>query len=76
MSPVETKVKAGAGAGAVTGLITWLLVAYVFKTGLPPEVAALLPFVVTFAASTAAAWLAPHTARPPVPPPVSVVPPL
>jgi len=74
VAAVEAKVKAGAGAGALTGAVAWALVAFVpaFKSGLPPGVAALLPFAVTFVSSTVAAYLAPHTVRAGDPPAVPV----
>jgi hypothetical protein len=63
--PIETKVAASAAAGTVTGVITWILVTYVpaFHSGLPPALAAFLPYIVTLVASTVSAYLAPHTAR-------------
>ena len=80
MAAIEAKVKAGAAGGTLVGVVAWLLVAFVpaFHDGLPPAVAALLPVVLGIVASTASAWLAPHTVRPADPPavPVSVVPPL
>jgi hypothetical protein len=78
VAAVETKVKAGFAGGTAAGVVTWLLVAYVpaFHDGLPPAVAALLPVVLSVLASAVSAWMAPHTSRPQVAPPVSVVPPL
>ena len=74
---IETKVKAGTAAGAVSGILLWVLGRYVFK-GTVPDVAAswvyaAVPAVITFAA----AYLAKHTPRPvatPPPPAEPVVP--
>lgn len=67
MAPVETKVKAGAAAGAVTGLVVWALISFVpaFHTGVPEPVVAVIPVVLAWAGHVAASWLAPHTPRPP-----------
>lgn len=64
-APVETKVKAGAAAGAVTGIVVWALVSYVpaFKNGVPQPVVDALPFVLAWIGHTVAAYLAPHTSR-------------
>jgi hypothetical protein len=74
VAAVEAKVKAGAAGGSLVGLATWLLVSYVpaFHGGLPPAVAALLPFVLTLLASTLSAYAAPHTVRAGDPPAVPV----
>ena len=66
---IETKVKAGTAAGAVSGILLWVLGRYVFK-GNVPDVAvswtyAVVPAVITFAAG----YLAKHTPRPVTPPP-------
>jgi len=68
---IETKVAAGSAAGILTTLITWALVTYVpaFHTGLPPQLAALLPGAIAWVLSTAAAYRAPHTHRPDLAPP-------
>lgn len=67
-APVETKVKAGAAAGAVTGIVVWALVSYVpmFHNGVPQPVVDALPFILAWIGHTAAAYWAPHTARPDV----------
>lgn len=64
-APVETKVKAGAAAGAVTGIVVWALVSYVpaFKNGVPQPIMDALPFVLAWIGHTVAAYLAPHTSR-------------
>ena len=66
MNPVvETKVKAGTAAAALSGLVLWCLGRYVFKGDVPDVVAswvyAIVPAVITFAAG----YLANHTPRPP-----------
>lgn len=65
-SAIETKVGAGSFAGAVTGLLTYVLVTFVpaLHAGLPPELATLLPIGIGWLCHTATAWLAPHTQRP------------
>jgi hypothetical protein len=64
-APVEAKVAAGASVSAVTGVITWILVAWVpaFRAGLPPALAAFLPYIVSAVLGAAAAYAAPHTPR-------------
>ena len=63
---IETKVGAGSFAGAVTGLLTYVLVTFVpaLHAGLPAELSTLLPILVGWLCHTATAWLAPHTTRP------------
>ena len=65
-APVELKVAAGASAGTVTGVITWLLVTFVtpWHHGLPPALATFLPAAVAVLLGAIAAYAAPHTARP------------
>ena len=81
---IETKVAVGSFTGILTGLVTWVLVAYVpaFRAGLPGPVAALIPVAVAWLAHSAAGYLAPHTPRalpvtPSLPPSgaVTIVPP-
>lgn len=64
MMPIEKKVAAGTATGAAVGAATWLLTAYVFRSGLPQPVADALPFILAWVGHTLAAWLAPHTTRP------------
>src|SRR6266568_4751886 len=63
MVPVESKVKAGTAAAAVSGLALWALGHYVFKAGVPDVVAswtyAIVPALLTFGAG----YLAKHTPR-------------
>jgi hypothetical protein len=62
-APIETKVKAGTAAAAVSGLVLWALGRYVFKGAVPDVVAswtyAIIPAAITFAAGYAAR----HTPR-------------
>ena len=64
-APIETKVKAGTAAAAVSGLALWALGRYVFRGDVPDVVAswtyAIIPALLTFAAGYAAK----HTPRPP-----------
>lgn len=69
----ETKVTAGAATAAVSGAVSYVLAAYVFRGSVPPDVQALVPVMVSVVLGAVAAWLAPHTHRPvppapPVPP--------
>jgi hypothetical protein len=65
-SPVETKVAAGSFATVLTGLITWIVTAYLpsLKTVLPPTLAGALPMAAGWLIGTLAAYRAPHTPRP------------
>ncbi len=65
---VESKVKAGAAVGALTGVVVWGLVSYVpaFHNGVPGPVVDLIPFALAWAGHTIAAYRAPHTSRPDV----------
>jgi hypothetical protein len=64
---VETKVKAGTAAAAVSGLALWALGRYVFKGDVPDVVTSwvyvIVPSLITFAAGYAAN----HTPRPAAP---------
>lgn len=57
-APVESKVKAGTAAAAVSGLVLFALGRYVFKGDVPDVVAswtyAIVPALITFAAGYAA----------------------
>jgi hypothetical protein len=69
-TPVESKVKAGTAAAAVSGIVLWIIGRYVFKGTVPDVVTswtyAIVPGLLTFAAGYAAR----HTSRPGLPPPV------
>ena len=72
-TPVETKVKASTAAAAVSGIALWLIGRYVFRGTAVPDVLqswiyTLAPAAVTFGAG----YLAKHTARPAVPPVITV----
>ena len=64
-APVETKTAAAASVSTLTGIITWVLVAYVpaFRTGLPPSLATFLPFIIASVLGAASGYLSPHTPR-------------
>jgi hypothetical protein len=62
-APVETKVAAGAVSSWATGVVTWLLVTYVFHGQLPDQLTTFLPYVVASICGTAAAYMAKHTPR-------------
>ena len=67
--PVETKVKAGTAAAAVSGLALWILGRYVFRGDVPDVVASWVYAAVPAAVTFAAGYLAKHTPRPDVPAP-------
>lgn len=60
---VEAKVKAASTAAAVAGVIISLLAAFVFKTGVPEYVQAIIGAAVTGGLTFVAGWLARHTPR-------------
>jgi len=62
-APVETKVVAGAGYGALSVFVTWILSTYVFRGHIPADLTNLLPGLVGTTVGTVAAWLARHTPR-------------
>ena len=62
-APVEPKVSAGGLGATVAGVIVWVLQTYVFKH-LDPSLTAYIYAAVPGAVAFAAAWLAPHRARP------------
>jgi hypothetical protein len=71
--PVEPKASAGGLGGTAAGVLIWVLQTYVLKGRLDPGLQAYIYAAVPGAIAFAAAWLAPHQARPgdaPVPPPV------
>jgi hypothetical protein len=64
MKPVETKVKAGTAAAAVSGIILWVLGQYVFKGTVPDVVTSWVYVLVPAAVTFAAGYAARHTPRP------------
>ena len=60
----EAKVTAGSLTALVSGAVSYVLAAYVFKGSIPPDVQALIPVAVSAVLGTIAAYLAPHTSRP------------
>jgi hypothetical protein len=67
---VETKVQAGTGAAAVSGLALWALGHYVLKDGVPDVVASWVYVIVPGLLTFGAGYLAKHTPRPGPPQPV------
>lgn len=59
---VEAKVAAGSSVSAAAGIISWILVTYVFRN-LPDDLKALLPALVATVLGAGAAWTAKHTPR-------------
>ena len=68
--PVETKVKASTAAAAVSGLALWALGRYVFKNAVPDVVASWVYVLVPGLLAWGAGYLAPHTPRPSLLPPL------
>ena len=64
---VDRKVKAGTAAGAATGLVVWMLVAWVpvFHDGVPEPVVAVIPVVLAWAGHTLAAYMTRTVPKPP-----------
>jgi hypothetical protein len=62
---IETKVKAGSAAAAVSGLLMWALGRYVFKGAVPDVVASWVYAIVPAALTFAAGYAANHTPRTP-----------
>jgi uncharacterized membrane-anchored protein len=64
-TPVEKKVFNGGVTGIITGMIAWILVSFVpgFKSGLPPSLATMLPYIISAVGSVIAAYWTPHTPR-------------
>lgn len=63
MAVVETKVQASTAAAAASGLILWLLGAYVFKGGVPDVIVSWVYVLVPGGLAFAAGYLARHTPR-------------
>jgi len=63
VAPVETKVKAGTAAAAVSGMILWVLGQYVFKGSVPDVVTSWVYVLVPAAVTFAAGYIARHTPR-------------
>jgi len=63
-APVEKKAAATI-VGALTGIVTWMLVTFVpsFHHGLPAPLATFLPMILGTAVATGAAWQAKHSPR-------------
>ena len=57
-----TPAKAGAAAGAATGLVVWALMAFVpaFHNGVPEAIVAVIPVALCWAGHVAGAYLTPH----------------
>lgn len=67
--PVEAKVTASTGAGAVTPFVLWVLGKYLFGgAAVPDPVAALVMFIVPAVVVFVTGWVTRHTPRPAVPP--------
>lgn len=62
-SPPETKVVAQTNIGVLSGVISWIFTAYIFKGHLDPQLSALLPVLISTALGTGAGWFAKHTPR-------------
>jgi hypothetical protein len=63
MAPTETKVQASTAAAAASGLILWLLGAYVFRGGVPDVIVSWVYVLVPGILAFAAGYLARHTPR-------------
>jgi hypothetical protein len=72
---VETKVQAGTGAAAASGLALWALGTYVFKGGVPDVIVSWVYVLVPAALTFTAGYFARHTHRPPPRPPKTLIPP-
>lgn len=69
-APIETKVTAGSLSAAAAGVALWALQTWVFKSGTPDGVVSLVYLVVPAVIAGAGAYLAPHTHRPDLLPPL------
>jgi hypothetical protein len=67
--PVEAKVTASTGAAAASGLILWILGAYVFKGGVPDVIVSWVYVLVPGVLAFGAGYLARHAPRPDITPP-------
>jgi hypothetical protein len=68
-APIERKVTASTGAAAASGLILWILGAYVFRGGVPDVIVSWVYVLVPGILAFGAGYLAKHTPRPPAVPP-------
>jgi hypothetical protein len=69
-APVEAKVTAGSLSAAAAGVVLWALQTYVFKNGMPAGAESLVYLLVPAIIAGAGAYLAPHTHRPDLLPPL------
>ena len=65
--PVEPKVQVAGVTAAVSGAVLWVLGTYVFKGTVPDGIASMIYVATPGVLAFAAAWLAPHQHRDPVP---------
>jgi hypothetical protein len=63
-APIAPKALAGGTTAAVSGAVLWALSTYVFRGNVPDGVASMIYVFMPGALAFAAAWLAPHQARP------------
>lgn len=70
MSTLCTPAKAGAVAGAATGLVVWALVAFVpaFHNGVPVAVVSVIPVALGWAGHVIGTYLTPHKPAAPATP--------
>ena len=66
--PVEAKVQASTGAAAASGLILWVLGAYVFKGAVPDVIVSWVYVLVPGMLAFGAGYFARHSPRPPLTP--------
>jgi hypothetical protein len=75
-APIETKVTAGSLSAAGAGVALWALSTYVFKgSDVPAGLVSLVYLLVPAVVAGAGAYLAPHTHRPDLLPPLASPPP-
>ena len=65
--PVEPKVQVAGVTAAVSGAVLWILGKYVFQGAVPDGIASMVYVAMPGVLAFAAAWLAPHQHRDPVP---------